>query len=510
MTQAKALASALALCAFCALSAGLAAQSAGAAASAVTSAGFDTRANELTEGQTFDVASGGERVTIAQSSPDYPVTPGDVYTLSFVTGAGPVIQNLVVDAQYGISLGNVGKLSGRGLAFPELQGQVERLVLAAYPLSSPVLLIKSVGITQVFLRGEVNTSGYQVLWGYSRLADLWGRQTTPYASSRAITIRSAAGEEAVYDLFRFWRDGERGQNPFLKAGDVVDFAKAGRIVTLSGEVRRPGSYQLLAGEGLRQLIEVYGDGFTPKALSSRLQLTRFKGSSDVLGQKSKLDYQADPGLSLENLDLVHVVPMQELLPVLYFEGALGVGIDGEDPSVSTRLVYTFYPGERLSQAVQAFRAKFSAVSDLERAYLERGTQKIPVNLASFIYNKDYAADQEIQPDDVVVVPFRQYFVTVSGAVNLPGRYPYIPDRGWQYYVNLAGGFDPEKHAFDALSIFDNGGTKRLKTDFLQPEDMIEVPANNLLYKIERYAGIITSALSVASVVLGVISIFQPQ
>ena len=62
-----------------------------------------------------------------------------------------------------------------------------------------------------------------------------------------------------------------------------------------------------------------------------------------------------------------------------------------------------------------------------------------MDLSPMLYDAAFYSDQTVQENDVLVVPFKQYFVSVAGAVLKPGRYPYVPDRTYDYYIGLAGG-----------------------------------------------------------------------
>ena len=72
----------------------------------------------------------------------------------------------------------------------------------------------------------------------------------------------------------------------------------------------------------------------------------------------------------------------------------------------------------------------------------------------------------VESNDLLVVPFKQYFVTVAGAVKNPGRYPYLPDRSWSYYVGLAGGFDELKNKNQKIDIRNKDGEKLELSDVI--------------------------------------------
>lgn len=96
-----------------------------------------------------------------------------------------------------------------------------------------------------------------------------------------------------------------------------------------------------------------------------------------------------------------------------------------------------------------------------------------------------------------MIPFKQYFVTVSGAVKNPGRFSYIPERSWEYYIALAGGFDKTKNKFDALKIIDMNGNKIHKNDSILPETVIEAETNAPLYFFNQYSPVISTSLGIS-------------
>jgi protein involved in polysaccharide export with SLBB domain len=102
----------------------------------------------------------------------------------------------------------------------------------------------------------------------------------------------------------------------------------------------------------------------------------------------------------------------------------------------------------------------------------------------------------IEENDTLIIPFRQYFVTVAGSVASPGRYPYIPDREWDYYIALAGGFIPERNSRESITIVDISGKRLGKTDTIVPEAIITARTNRWLYFFNQYAPVITTILTI--------------
>jgi len=125
----------------------------------------------------------------------------------------------------------------------------------------------------------------------------------------------------------------------------------------------------------------------------------------------------------------------------------------------------------------------------------------PIDLELLLFRQPDAKDVTLQAFDRIMVPFRQFFVIVSGAVMTPGRYPYIPDRTFEYYIDLAGGFDPERHTGDTVFITDINNNRLSTNDRIGPETKIVAPNNNPLYAFGRISGILGTIISITTLVI---------
>jgi hypothetical protein len=109
----------------------------------------------------------------------------------------------------------------------------------------------------------------------------------------------------------------------------------------------------------------------------------------------------------------------------------------------------------------------------------------------------------LETNDTLVVPFRQYFVTVSGAVINPGRYPYIPDRNWEYYIALAGGFREDMNSSKKVTIWNMLGENMTKSSVITPETVINAETNAFLYHFNRTAPVITTIVGLVLTFLSI-------
>jgi hypothetical protein len=248
-------------------------------------------------------------------------------------------------------------------------------------------------------------------------------------------------------------------------------------------------------ENLKELIEVYGDGFTPLAEPDRIGLIRVVNSRDRVGNRIYLTADAvEKDFPLENYDVIEVPDKASGRPVVFVEGAVGASADAT-LTASNRLMIRFEPGEDYGALVRRNFGWFTAVSDTQNAYILRGGERLPFDLNPLLYDATSESPYKIEPNDNLIIPFRQYFVTVAGAVINPGRYPYIPDRNWEYYIALAGGFKKEQNAARKLTIQDKDGRAMTKKDPIAPETIISAETNNFLFYFNQLAPVVTTVLS---------------
>ena len=365
------------------------------------------------------------------------------------------------------------------------------------------------GIFEIFIKGEVANSHWAVVKSLTRLSQFVDNSLIKYSSIRDIEIVSRNGESKSYDLFKAKRFGVKEEDPYLKPGDTIIVSKRDREVSISGEVRRPGKYQLLSGEGVKELIQYYGDAFTELAAKSRVKIDRLVTGSDKPAEILYLDLSKsyDDEFMLKDLDVVVVPTNIDKLPVVYFEGALGKELEteGGQAETSNKITYRFKEGETLYSVLFALRGSISPVADLANSFIIRVGQAemIPINIEKLLYDYNVADDIGLKPYDSIIIPFKQFFVTVSGAVVSPGRYPYVPHRTHEYYVNLAGGIDHDKNTNNKVVIRDMEEVLRTTEAIIQPEDRIYVPANSFFYNFNKYFPFITTGLTLGITIMNI-------
>ncbi len=512
-----------------------------------------------------------ERLQLATVTTGYPVTPGDVYRLSYRRNGEPVSMELVVDNDYSINLSLFGRLDATGTTFAQIKPRIERLVENAIPRSLPVVTLESVGVFQVRIAGQIAQSRVLTAWGMTRLSDVVRDHLAPYSSVRSITIVGEDRSERSYDLFRALEAGDESQDPYVKPGDTVRIGRAERVVYVGGEVNEPGRVELLPQETFDDALR-YVRGLDRNADLTRTRVTR----SEDRSIRTHFVNLTDPATELVLYDGdVVIIPMRRShQTVVYVEERLPLPYLAEAvpgfPEPSRRVV-PIGSGETLHGVLQQVRGELSPQADLSQGFLVRDGRRVtvPVSFERLLYSWEEELDVTLEPFDRIVVPYQSFLaeddendvfpspdapidpdsllpdglvttemmdaalaelldsvypavpigldepyeheeepiVLITGAVNAPGRYPLLPGRNAYTHIRRAGGFNREMNVNEAFRVFDAGGNVKPNDAPIEAGDHIEVMRNSFVYNYNRYFPVVATGVGFLATIVATISLF---
>lgn len=461
-----------------------------------------------TSDSTYTSTDNIKKAQIAMATNEYIVTAGDIYTLAYSGGS----MNVSVDNSYRVRIANLGIINAKGLTLQEFKTRVESLIVNNYPRSDVQFFLANPAQFHVFVKGEVISARTVETWALERTSSVLAKLYTEHSSARFFTIISEDGAEKKYDLFKSVRDGDFAQDPYLRPGDTIVVPKIERKVEIKGAVYRPGIYELLPDEELNSLIFKYGDGFTHFALKTRIELSRFTGNANFYDTVYYKETDLIRDIPLANYDKVYVPSLENIQPTLFVEGAVNTLYDADsgtlltlesdekddatdatpglvvsEPQPTAKLRFKYAEGKSFVQFILENSQMFINSSDLANSYVARKNpetgenQIIPTNINAILYPSKNAKDFEdftLVENDKIIVPYTQYYVTVTGGVNAEGKYAYQPGKKWNYYVNLANGFNLDQNLFRAVKITDKDGKKISKNSEIPPEALIYASRNS--------------------------------
>lgn len=357
----------------------------------------------------------------------YILGPQDV--LAVMIRAGDVrVERLPVLPDGTVLLPNLGSLPAAGRTLEQFGADLHRLLSRTYrnfQLECHLALPRQI---RVFVTGEVREPGTVVARAYERVSDAIERAGgfTETASHRTIELRSVAGDATVrVDLDAYYLRGELVANPALGATQVV-FVPARRLhADILGEVARPGTYEPLVGESLRDLLDLAG-GPTPRADLSQVGVDTIDSTGTLQVQLYDLRHDSPPA--------ANVVRVSVLSSLLGKPRAFAILPDGR------RVTLYLSPSETLRDLVHRV-AQLQPEANLQEARLVTRdaagkVQEQRVDVARVLAGE---GDQPLQDGDVLSLPPVKDYVYVSGYVARPGRYPYRADWTVGDYLGEAGG-----------------------------------------------------------------------
>jgi len=206
-------------------------------------------------------------------------------------------------------------------------------------------------------------------------------------------------------------------------------------VSMQGEVRMPGSFPIVRGERLSDLLRRAG-GLTPTAFPYGTVFTR----------KSAAQAEREGNLRASK-------EVNEQLVVAMTR----IGNDKIDPSTFTSL--------------QAFVSEMRNQKTLGRISVEAD----PSLLAS-----QPQIDPLVEDGDVVYIPQRPSTVNVLGQVMQPGSYPYRPGNTLEDYLDKAGGFSSAADANRIFLVLPDGSARRVEKSWLLGFDVDKLPPGSAI------------------------------
>jgi polysaccharide biosynthesis/export protein len=469
-----------------------------------------------------------ERLQLAISSIDYPVTPGDIYQLSYRESAGAIVtRQFQVDGISILDLGVFGKIFALNMPFYQLKQNVENLISRNYTYSTPSLSIIAPGVFRVAVRDGSSRVQYVTAWGLSRISEIVLMADSPNSSIRDIERISRELKSEHFDLLRSTNSSSVGSDLFVRPGDTIVLHRAERTIELRGEIRRPGRYELIGDEGIRDLIEVFGEGVTSKADMERLRIIRSSDTGERIDYVSfKESYAANSRLN--DGDIVTVGDKTSKRALVWFEGAVTAPIEdrstavaGSDQGVTAaqfttngRFSHPISEGVLLSDILREVLPSILPSADLGSVLLSKPglAGSVVIDIRPLLTGLDLSRDTVLTANTTVFIPLLRSSVSVAGAVIAPGFVPYLPGAPASYYVSLCGGFNPERNVFGTLIVYDQFGKIRTKDHAVMPGDSIFVKNNAIGYILERtvttYAPIVTTLITVITfgVSMGLINV----
>ncbi|MFC1475572.1 SLBB domain-containing protein [Candidatus Zixiibacteriota bacterium] len=357
---------------------------------------------------------------------DYILGPGDQVLLN-AWGRVDMSLDLTVDREGKVFIPRAGEVVVRGLTVRQAQDRIHTAMADVYSNFELSLMLGRLRSMTVYVFGETRRPGAYTVSSLSTVFNALYQAGGPNARGSLRNIRLLRGNRVIeeIDFYDFLLSGRRGTDPRLQPGDVVFVPVVGPRVTIRGEVKRPGIYEIKNDERLSSLFALAGE-VTAEAYLERIMIDRI---AERDGRRLlDIDYtRTTPGDSndavLVDGDDVSVFSIFEIRPnVVWLEGA--VRRPGAFERFDSMTVYNLIGGgSRLAPGAYTDRA------DLERTGEDGKVRLIPINLKRLCDGEGELDVLLTDKDRLIVYDrtkiMRRPQVHIDGLVKRPGAYELL-------------------------------------------------------------------------------------
>lgn len=415
----------------------------------------------------------------------YVLGPGDGLVVS-IMGPDPRMFALNVLPEGDVLIPGIGPVHADGLTLTEFRRALATKVNTYFRNIELYCYLETPALFRVFVTGEVANPGPVAVSGVERVADAIEKagSVKGNGSLRLITLERG-GKEIRVDILRFVEQGDLGNNPFLRSGDRVHVPPAGWHAAIAGQVKKPGSYEIVEGETVADLIELAG-GFTTDAFDDSVLVARIAagGVATVGVPKSRF------GMPLADQDEIGVFDR--------LKGRRYVRVEG-----GTLRTGRFFLAQNDGIADLIVRSGgLKASADRSAAYIQKknGTT-VKIDLKDYL-SPAPAKNIELEDGDVLTIPEVRRTVSVGGEVSMPGEFPYNGDLTIVQYIGLAGG--PSKDgSVDRVVVYSPDGSAHGVDRNAHPDGGDVIIVKKSAYKIfgDFFSGVIRIGTIVVSILI---------
>ena len=369
---------------------------------------------------------------------NYVLGPGDELQIS-VYGVQEYSANIPVTLEGRVNIQYVGQIPVAGMtieaATQKIRGAIARVYSTVASGQSQVgISLSRIRTIKVTIIGSKQPGNYSI----SSLATVYnalflGGGPGKNGSYRNIELLRNNKVYKKIDIYNFLVNGNQSDNVGLKDNDVIRIPAYSQRVTVEGQVKRPGIFEMKAGETFKDLLS-FASGFNEFA---------YTASVNVLQKTSKEFKVKDIKASEYGSYRPQAGDVFRVSKILNrFENRIKI-----EGAVFRPDTYSFYEGMRISDLIkQADGLKEDAYSQratIVRTKSDLTTEVTNVNL-ELALSGDVASDIRLQKEDVVTVysilDFKEdYKITIDGEIKKPGVYEYHENLTLNDLLVQAGG-----------------------------------------------------------------------
>lgn len=369
---------------------------------------------------------------------NYVLGPGDELQIS-VYGVQEFSANVPVNVEGKVTIQYVGQISVSGMTIEAATQKIKNAISGVYSTvrsgqSQVGVSLSRIRTIKVTLIGSKQPGNYSV----SSLATVYnalflGGGPAKNGSYRNIELIRNNKVYKYIDIYRFLVNGNQSDNIGLKDNDVIRIPAYTHRVTLLGEVKRPGIFEMKSGETFINLLS-FASGFNEFAYTASVSVLQKTDKEFKVKDIKSSEFHSYKPLAGDVFKVSKILNR--------FENRIKI-----EGAVFRPDTYSFYEGMRISDLIaQADGLKEDAYGNratIVRLKADLTTEAVNVNLAKALAG-DLAANITLRKEDVVTVYsildfVEQFKITIDGEIKKPGSYDYHENLTLNDLLVKAGG-----------------------------------------------------------------------
>ena len=418
---------------------------------------------------------------------------GDTLQIQLI-GQKNYIEELPIKRDGSINIPEIGKVFVSGLSLGDINEMIKSKVSNAYIGIEVFVSLVNIRDIQVLITGNAFNPGIYTLNGNSNLLHALSMaggidEKGSYREIQLIRDNKVINTVDLYDIFIH---GKSGFGQRLRSGDSILIKPSNDLISLTGAVKRTGTYELLPDETFQDLLN-YGNGLSDSANINTVRIER---------------------LDKENVNFIVVKNINDLIKLKPISGdslnvrayvRKSVTISG---AVNTPGTYVISKGETLSSLIEkaegykedaypfgsilnnnkALTINQEAVDRLYTSFVQKlitkgdalfASESLPFILdelkrstisgrviAEFdldVIKSSPNLDTNLDDGDEIIIPTKNQQVYIFGEVNSTGATRYKPGNSINQYLMSSGGILDSADRRNIFVVHPNGEVKRIQS-----------------------------------------------
>ena len=206
--------------------------------------------------------------------PDFKLGYGDSVMVT-LWGKIQSSYNLTIGRDGSVVIPLVGKVNLFGLNMEQAYNSVMNAIDNKYSNVNFDINLTDIKDIRIDILGNINSPGPYAVSPFCRVVEALAKSGGPNNYGSMIDIQVLRNDKvaAVFDVYNFLRKNDKSQNIRLEQGDTIYVGYTKKLVSVKGDIRYPGIYEIKKGNGLTDLLDLSG-GMLPTKFKRSILIIR--------------------------------------------------------------------------------------------------------------------------------------------------------------------------------------------------------------------------------------------